>query len=310
MSNTTQMEPLPELKPAERVAMLEVDVFCVECGYNLHSQPVRRDENLGIFVCRCPECGRFHPAGTGITAISPWLRRLATILLIFWILIILTAIFFICMGLGAITVAHVETFSYRKLMTLDGREAEWKQVQMPGGGMNYQVVAKGTTRPTINNWKMAYTLDPPADDDTSPFGYRNRQRDTHVERIMIPLGGAALGLVTGGLMVVFLWHWKKRRYLYAALLPFAVATFMIVVFIVNEEFDPIRRWTIRIALSYALWEAIWMWLGTLIGRPVVRTMLRMFIPPKPRQHFACLWQADGKRMPATTPVAPPAPVQA
>ena len=32
--------------------------------------------------------------------------------------------------------------------------------------------------------------------------------------------------------------------------------------------------------------------------PIARTLLRMFIPPKPRQHFAFLWAADGKTMPA------------
>src|SRR5438093_4740973 len=104
----TLTDPLPPLKPQEKHARLEVDVFCVECGYNLHSQTVVRDERLGIFVCRCPECGRFHPAGVGVTATTTWAARLATMLLAFWVLIVLFALFWVVIGLGAVQVAFVE----------------------------------------------------------------------------------------------------------------------------------------------------------------------------------------------------------
>src|SRR3954453_15877769 len=120
----TATDPLPPLKTAERHVRLETDTFCVGCGYNLHSQEVTRDQRLGIFICRCPECGRFHPAGTGITASRPWISRLATAMLVFWVLIVLFAIFWIVMGLGAAEVAHVEQFTYSRMETTDGREVE------------------------------------------------------------------------------------------------------------------------------------------------------------------------------------------
>src|SRR6185503_7723206 len=104
----TFTDPLPPLKPAEKYSRLETDTFCLECGYNLHSQAVVRDERLGIFVCRCPECGRYHPAGIGVTATRTWLNRFATLLLFFWILIILCALFWIVMGFGAIQVVFVD----------------------------------------------------------------------------------------------------------------------------------------------------------------------------------------------------------
>jgi hypothetical protein len=169
----TLTEPLPPLRPTEKSAYIETDTFCVECGYNLHTQPVTRDERLGIFVCRCPECGRFHPAGTGMTAQKVWLSRFATALLVFWVLVVLTVIVLIGFGFGGLQVGHLETFTYRKLVTADGRDAQWKQITAKGGGTSYQVVAKGTTKP-IQQWRMVYTLHPPADiEDDSPFGYRN-----------------------------------------------------------------------------------------------------------------------------------------
>jgi hypothetical protein len=31
---------------------------CVHCGYGLRGQPILRDEHYGLFLARCPECGR------------------------------------------------------------------------------------------------------------------------------------------------------------------------------------------------------------------------------------------------------------
>src|SRR3954464_13465182 len=111
MSDTIT-DPLPKLPPVRQHMRLEVDTFCVECGYNLHGQTVNRDERLGIFVCRCPECGRFHPAGVGVTATNVWLRRLATVLLAFWVLVVLFGLFWVVMGMGAVQVSFVEDMTY------------------------------------------------------------------------------------------------------------------------------------------------------------------------------------------------------
>src|SRR6185369_4270298 len=104
MPNTTEMEPLaaspPPVSsaapaapnPAERPVQLETDAFCVECGYNLHGQPVTRDQRLNLLVARCPECGQHHPAGLGVTATKLWLQRFASLLLFAWILIVITTI--------------------------------------------------------------------------------------------------------------------------------------------------------------------------------------------------------------------------
>src|SRR3954462_10568553 len=93
--------PLPGLAPQERHMRLQVDAFCVTCGYNLHSLEVVRDERLGIFICRCPECGRFHPAGVGVTAAKTWAQRSSAMLLVVWVMLALFATFWIIMGMGA-----------------------------------------------------------------------------------------------------------------------------------------------------------------------------------------------------------------
>jgi hypothetical protein len=285
----TLTEPLPHATPHEKHARLEVDAFCVECGYNLHSQAVVRDERLGIFVCRCPECGRFHPAGVGVTATNLWLRRLGTMLLAFWVLIVLFTIFWIVVGLGAIQVGFVESFSYHKMITTDGRDVEWNtnpNSSRGPGGRAYQAVLKGTTQPVLQ-WRMVSTLQPQQ-------GYSRR---TVWDCLPFALAAPAMGFVTGVLLVVFFWHWKRRRYLLVLIVPLAVAAVVSTIFCIDEMYELIRPFAVRMSFGWAMAEVAGMGLGILAGRPIARTFLRMFIPPRPRQHFAFLWSADGKAMP-------------
>jgi hypothetical protein len=279
-------DPLPPAKAHEKHMRLEIDVFCVECGYNLHSQAVVRDERLGIFVCRCPECGRFHPAGVGVTATSAWLRRAGTMLLVFWVLIVLFAIFWIVMGLGAIQVGFIETFTYRKMVAMDGREVEWTMNPTGSGGRGYQAILKGTTQP-VTQWRNVATLRPS----------RGEYRRTKWDMIPFAIAAAALGFITGLLLVAFLWHWKRRRYPWVMVLPLAVAAFVSTVFYYDDDFMFIREWAIRMVFGWAMFELAFMGVGILFGRPIVRGMLRMFVPPRPRQHFAFLWTVDGKTPP-------------
>jgi hypothetical protein len=278
----------PPLKTAERYLQLEVDTFCVECGYNLHAQPVTRDERLGIFICRCPECGRFHPAGTGLTATRPWMNRLAVGLLVLWVLFVLHAIFWIVMGLGVVTVAHTEIATNRRPVTLDGQPAVWNET-----GTGPRVVLKGTTQP-VNGYRWAYTLE---DVGHGQMSYMNRRRWFTWGAVFALMGmSAAVALVTGVLMVTFLWHWKRRGYRLALLLPFAVAAALLGYFALNHEYEEIFWWSAGVAFGYALLQAVFMAAGTILGRPIARGVLRMFVPPRPRQHFAFLWRVDGKAL--------------
>jgi hypothetical protein len=219
-------------------------------------------------------------------ATRPWMQRLATMLLVLWVLIVLFAIFWIIMGLGAIQVGYAETFTYRRQESLDGRAVEWSQV--PGAG--WQTVYKGTTQP-VAQWRQIRTLGPPGPNEWVP---------TKWDRLPFHLGAASLGFVTGMLMVMFLWHWKKSRYVLAMILPFVVAAFVCVIFSFDEEYAGIYSWLLRVVFGYAALECAFMGLGILLGRKIARGLLRMFVPPKPRQHFAFLWSIDGKKMtPAT-----------
>src|SRR5690348_9086636 len=89
------------------IGHMQTDTFCEGCGYNLHTQAVMRDQRLGIIVCRCPECGRFAPAGQGATATRVWLNRAATLFLTLWVLFVMVLFSLCALFLGMIAYGHV-----------------------------------------------------------------------------------------------------------------------------------------------------------------------------------------------------------
>ena len=87
------------------IAVIETDAFCEDCGFNLRTQKVWRDERLAISVCRCPECGRHHAAGMRTTAGSAWARRAALGGLVVWLIVQLAfvvGVFFAFVGFAAL----------------------------------------------------------------------------------------------------------------------------------------------------------------------------------------------------------------
>src|ERR1700719_294720 len=97
--------------PLARHGQLEVDCFCSRCHYTLHGQVVWIDERLQIPICRCPECGRHHPAGSGVTAHSVWLRRFASLLLALWVIVVLFLSFLAGLGFGGMQSAYIDAFT-------------------------------------------------------------------------------------------------------------------------------------------------------------------------------------------------------
>jgi hypothetical protein len=84
------------------LGLVQTDLTCEGCGYNLYSQPITRDERLGIPVCRCPECGRFNVPGKATDASRAWLRRLGVGLLVLYVLAVLWVIGLAVTGLAAL----------------------------------------------------------------------------------------------------------------------------------------------------------------------------------------------------------------
>jgi hypothetical protein len=248
------------LRNLDRHSQIEIDVFCTHCFYNLHGQVVRIDPRLGFPICQCPECGRFHPAGTGVSASSLWLRRFASFLLMSWIALV---------GVGTVALAVIcFAFSTASVESFTNFES-------------YHVNNKWLYRMTLRDWRH------PSTPETSGLS----------TMMYISAGSLITGIVIGMLCVTLLWHWKKPRYLWAMLLPMLSMGVLAMIYNAQPTYDLIFKSCIRHVASQTGIQAIGVVIGILIGRHVSRTIVRMVIPPKPRQALAFLWLVDGKAPP-------------
>jgi hypothetical protein len=62
----------------------------------------------------------------------------------------------------------------------------------------------------------------------------------------------------------------------------------------NTMYEFIRGQCHQRALSQTAVQSLGVVLGIFLGRPIARTLVRMLIPPKPRQALTFLWTIDGK----------------
>ena len=224
--------------------VLEVDAFCTRCNYNLHGQSVTIDDRLGFPICRCPECGTFHPAGTGITAGANWVRRFASGLLFFWIVIVLNGMVGLIAVFCLLADASVEMFDYTIATTRAPNH--WRfQVQ-------------------LSDWHLSTTP------ETCGLSVM----------VLICAGSIFAGFIAGTLCVTLMWHWKFSRYFDVLILPFFSAVIMILAFYSRVDFDLIRLQCVRHVLVQTGIQAAGILIGVLVGRNVSRAIIMGRNPAK------------------------------
>lgn len=97
---SSMLQPEPDIgtPPPDRVVgRIETDRFCDECGFNMRTAPVFRDERTRLLLSRCTECGRIHHAATATTAGRVWLQRLGVMAVFAWMALIIFATFVLTM---------------------------------------------------------------------------------------------------------------------------------------------------------------------------------------------------------------------
>lgn len=247
------------------IGRIETDTFCQSCGYNLHTQNVIRDERLGILVCRCPECGRYAPAGQATAASRLWLNRLGTTLLTAWVFLLLLLFGLCTLFLG---------------MVAYGQVMESTQTR--------PIIRHDPNHPKATYYTFEYVIR-----DTPPTGSYEAQQMSQ-ERIILAVVTGALGLVAGGMFSVFLWHCKSWRRLFAFGPPVIGCGIASCIWASNPMASPIRNWGLLQLGTYFLLELVAVFVGVLLGRAIARAALGLLLSPKIRQHLAFLWTTDGK----------------
>jgi len=253
------------------VGRVETDRFCVGCGYNLHTQGVWRDPATQLLVCRCPECGRFDAVGGTVTAGQLWLHRIGLPLLFVWIIIVIGLPVGLLFGHGALVVETLEELTrYQPASTAP---APTTQMTLPSG----QVIAYQANVP--------WTRQPRGD-----FPYRRLV----IATLLVVAG--QLGFCLVAWVAVVAHHWRRWGYwILASLPPLGVGG--LVWYIWAHDFPLLRDWATPYVVGLTLANVVGGALGVYLGRPAMRLVLRLTLPPRIRQTLAFLWIADGKPPP-------------
>ncbi|HEY8750969.1 MAG TPA: hypothetical protein VIM11_23495 [Tepidisphaeraceae bacterium] len=246
------------------VGHIQTDAFCEDCGYNLNTQAVTKDDRLGILICRCPECGRFSAAGKSTSARQPWLTRFGIALLIVWIGFLIWVFGMLALFQGMVAYGHA--FS----------------------AVQYPTVAP-TTRGGFQPGAWHYVIREPAEND-------DEARRRTIQDIMTTVGSLLLGIIAGGVVSVCMWHTRGLRRL-VAFVPMIVGVGFAML---GWMSDPMARYVRHVGNARFGWSVAFICAGTIaglwLGRPFARAALVIIVPPKTRQHLAFLWTTDGKQL--------------
>jgi hypothetical protein len=245
--NNSIFETWPE------ISRLEVDRFCFACGYNLHHQTVRREPRTEVLMCRCPECGTFHPVAVPASSWQNWMQRFKGLFMVAWMGIVLS------IGFTAGVLHGVAVY-----FTLDEFTGYYDQMAR----------------------QFIYEL--------KPFYWERRGMWWLVCLIS---GSSSFGLAMVGTMLalIFMPHWSKRAQaaivIVWAVLPALIAAFVFWAETGGANSAPrwdLMAWGAPYILTYVCCYLAGGVLALLIGRGLVRLLIRITVPPRWRVHLQAI----------------------
>ncbi len=275
-------EEIVDAPPGDRkgraapVACIDLDRFCGNCGYNLRTLPVCRDERTGIPVVRCTECGRFQSANDASTALRPWLDRLTLFVLGIWVLLLVAVFANLCLAEGAVSYANLDELTRHT-------------------GSNIQ---------RIGNTTIRYSVDTSA---TLEVYTEFPEYEFFIAAIV--LGSFMIAFTCGMFAVIAMPHWPRAAYA-GVMLAMPVIAGVVVAVMWKYEAPHLLLWGMPYIAAHAGAQLVGGLAGITFGRPLGRLAVRIFLPPSVRPRLAFLWLADGKPSPRPQVDPNPAPATA
>ena len=311
MDQQTARTSAPVL-PQGALGLIRADLFCENCSYNLHGQIVTRDSGTGLLVCRCPECGKFAAAGVATDAGRPWLRRLGTGLLVLWVLTVVWLLGTAVVGLGALTYGALwEGLRPTFWVTYGGLQGRlyWLHIGFGLGGLALGLVLGGFLVVFLHHWKRwQYWLgllvpliagavavaiwasergmgSSVAAFESSDYEIQHLQSLRDMYSRHVSAQGSNVDISSRERLRDVDERLRQRRELLA---------------LAYQEYEAYNK-PVLLGLLHSLAQLLGLALGIWLGRPVVRGVLRVVLPPRSLQMFAPLWWVDQKRLPQTQP---------
>jgi hypothetical protein len=275
----------PSENAPRRIGTLEGDRLCARCGYNLTGQPIFREAHYELLIARCPECGAVASLQE-YPLLGRWAGRWAAVAAALWFLFIL-----------AIAMATAGT--YMGLAAATGEQASHgfgEYVQQRFLADMGKDMSQGYDYQEFMTWRDRQHFDLLLVD----AGGFLRAMDRRALWLWIPLG--LLALVGGVVWAVILVARRRRGMLICALaimvLTGALCVFPVAEWLNDERYGYYPGWFGRsriapqvLGLSLVFTFAVFV-AGMMIGRPIVRLMIRTLLPPRLRSALAILWICD------------------
>ena len=253
---------------------------CLHCGHDLHGQPIRREESLGLLVTFCPECAQAASL-VDYPSLGIWGRRLGVLSLICMIIMVLVFLVVSVMSLfGIIMGLTSELYGPAQSAMNSMIDGGW-QVERSWWEAN---AAKA--RATM--WSSVNYRDP----DFVGIGL-----------LFLPIC-FIIGVIWSGILLGL-----RRRYLPLVGIAICVLGWLCIwpVLITDGNYNTsnqisayrLARRELVPMLSFLVMTglSIPLMLGLSFGRPILRSLVKVVLPPGSRGMLRPLWEIDGIQVP-------------
>ncbi len=284
----------------ERVATVVGDRLCAGCGFNLTGQTIVRERHYRMLMVRCPECSAVA-ALQEYPLLGRWANRWATLLAAAWFVALLLAL----AGSAAVNFGMANGVTLAALTDYNSvvmeRHYEWVEQDETRKARVAQFGFGGRSSPWIDEawWKAQ---------DKPALLRQAGGLASLVNKDVVWIQGWAIVLaaVIGVFWSVALLH-ARKRWLPLFLLVIVGASALITGIAFLSASGSVWIGSGMIWVRDASWREIgprvigasllltWpaMCLGAYIGRPVVRWMVRVLLPPRLRGSLSLLWLSEG-----------------
>lgn len=299
----------PSVEP--RVGNVEGDRPCTGCGFNLYGQPIVRERHYQMLMVRCPECGAAASLQE-YPLLGRWASRWGALLAAMWALVVLGGMFAtagIILGVSQ-EIRRSAAEPLGVIIAQQHREYQATPEAVAAGSktrFNYQ------TNQPVTSWENIditwwETVDQKAivaqAGAAGKLSNPNAYWDLRILAILMLPAGIVFAVAMPGL--------RRSRFLVPVLMIAALA----LLFVTLATDSPSPRWagwfTAQAAAETLTPSATYICIATatavlifamLIGRPVVRWLVVVLLPPRLRVGLSVLWTCDG--LPPPSPRASP-----
>lgn len=287
-----------EPRAEQRVSMIVGDRLCINCGYNLTGQAVLREPHYDMLIVRCPECATVASIQE-YPLLGRWANRWAAVLAALWFLFLVA--FWIGSGAGifgiAVGAANLGSIGYSEFLTQRWQSWQTQQAAQATATQPAMNFVRGVN--DFNVWwakQDQATLFHEAGGPIGAIDWLN----------LFYLAPSLLGsLVLGCFWATFLIGRTRKGLAMWSLAIMAVAAGFSVLVVMAWIDERARGWSWSgyataintlgpgLLIGALAVQAVVLIMGLMIGRPVVRWLLCILLPPRLRSPLAFLWLADG-----------------